>query len=55
MDLSDSSEKVLLDTEEKFKKGTIAQQPQLSPDGKLLAMTLRGSVMETGIWNFQKS
>ncbi|HLV32231.1 MAG TPA: hypothetical protein VKY57_11735 [Chitinispirillaceae bacterium] len=55
MDLSDSSEKVLLNTEEKFKKGTIAQQPQLSPDGKLLAMTLRGSVMETGIWNFQKS
>lgn len=54
MSITDKSEKLLLDTEQKFKKGTLAQQPQLSADGNLLAITLRGAVMETGIWNLQK-
>ncbi|MFW6254537.1 MAG: TolB family protein [Chitinivibrionales bacterium] len=33
------------------KKNVYSQQPQLSPNGKLLAMTVRGTVRETGIYN----
>jgi hypothetical protein len=52
--LADAGEKELFDAETIFKKGACAQQPELSPDGRLLAMTLRGTMRETGIWNFEK-
>lgn len=31
--------------------GALLQQPELSADGKFIAITLRGSKRETGIWN----
>ena len=34
--------------------GALLQQPELSSDGKYLAITLRGSKRETGIWNLAK-
>jgi Tol biopolymer transport system component len=34
--------------------GALLQQPELSSDGKLLAITLRGSKRETGLWNIDK-
>ncbi|WP_434048499.1 MULTISPECIES: hypothetical protein [Sorangium] len=34
--------------------GALLQQPELSSDGKYLAITLRGSKRETGIWNIAK-
>lgn len=49
--LATGKEKVVFNAEEAFKKGAYAQQPQLSPDGNNLAMTVRGSHRETGIWN----
>lgn len=50
--LADGGEKEIFDASETLKKGAYAQQPQLSPDGNKLAMTVRGSRRETGIWNF---
>ena len=47
-------EKCIFDGNENIKKGTIAQQPELSPDGKYLVATLRGSSRETGIWDLEK-
>jgi hypothetical protein len=34
--------------------GALLQQPELSSDGKLIAITLRGSKRETGLWNIAK-
>jgi hypothetical protein len=34
--------------------GALLQQPELSPDGKYIAITLRGGMRETGIWNIDK-
>jgi Tol biopolymer transport system component len=34
--------------------GALLQQPELSPDGKFVAITLRGSMRETGIWDIEK-
>jgi Tol biopolymer transport system component len=34
--------------------GALLQQPELSSDGKWLAITLRGSKRETGLWNIAK-
>lgn len=34
--------------------GAIVQQPQLSPDGKYLALTLAGSRRQVGIWKIKK-
>ncbi len=34
--------------------GAILQQPQLSADQKYIAITLRGSMRETGIWDIEK-
>jgi Tol biopolymer transport system component len=34
--------------------GALLQQPELSSDGKYIAITLRGSKRETGIWNVEK-
>jgi len=52
--LQSGEEKELLDAETAFKKSTYAQQPQLSPNGKWLAVTLRGTTRETGIWDLEK-
>lgn len=52
--LIDNNEKELFDSELKIKKGTYSQQPQISKDGLLMAVTLRGTKRETIIWNFQK-
>jgi Tol biopolymer transport system component len=49
--LASGTETLLLDGAAKLKPGVIAQEPNLSPDGKLLALTLRGSMRETGIWD----
>jgi Tol biopolymer transport system component len=50
--LGSGQEKVLLDgPAEKSLDGAELQQPELSPDGRFLAITLRGSRRETGIWN----
>lgn len=53
-DLKSGEEKELFDAGVSLKKGAYAQQPQLSPDGNKLAMTVRGSRRETGIWNFAR-
>jgi Tol biopolymer transport system component len=34
--------------------GALLQQPEMSHDGKFLAITLRGSMRETGIWDISK-
>jgi WD40-like Beta Propeller Repeat len=34
--------------------GALLQQPELSSDGKFLAITLRGSKRETGLWDMEK-
>ncbi|HWA73473.1 MAG TPA: hypothetical protein VG937_14105 [Polyangiaceae bacterium] len=34
--------------------GALLQQPELSPDGKFVAITLRGGMRETGIWDIEK-
>jgi hypothetical protein len=34
--------------------GALLQQPELSGDGKYIAITLRGSKRETGLWNIAK-
>ena len=50
--LESGEEKLLLDGEKAFdEKGVILQEPNLSPDGKYIAITLRGSMRETGIWD----
>jgi hypothetical protein len=52
--LATGEEKELFDAETQFKKKTWAQQPEMSPNGNFLAVTLRGAKRETGIWNFEK-
>ncbi len=50
--LESGEEKLLLDGKKAFDEdGVILQEPNLSPDGKYLALTLRGSMRETGIWD----
>ena len=34
--------------------GALLQQPEMSRDGKFIAITLRGSKRETGIWDIKK-
>ena len=52
--LESEEEKALFDAEKVFKKKKVfAQQPELSPDGKFLAMTVRGTRRETGIYNLE--
>jgi len=53
MDLTSGEEKVLCDSKDGL-PGAVLQQPELSPDGKYLAMTLRGRRRETGILNLEK-
>jgi hypothetical protein len=52
--LSSKTETEIFDAEKQFKAKTFAQQPSLSPDGKLLCMTLRGTTRQTGIYNLEK-
>lgn len=52
--LAQDTETLLFDGEVNLKKGVIVQEPNLSPDGNYLAATLRGSMRETGIWDFAK-
>lgn len=55
-DLASKKEVLLLDGEKIFdKKGVILQEPNMSPDGKHLAITLRGSMRETGVWDLEKN
>lgn len=49
--LETESEEVIFDAEESIKKKTYSQQPELSPNGEYLAITLRGTTRETGIWD----
>ena len=53
--LSGGTEREIFDAEKSIQKKTNAQQPSLSPDGKLLAVTLRGNKRDCGIWNFAKN
>lgn len=53
-DIESGKETLLLDGSASIKKGTMVQEPNLSPDGKYLAATLRGSSRETGIWHIEK-
>ena len=56
MDLASKAEKMILNGEAAFKKsGVILQEPNMSPDGKHLAITLRGSMRETGVWDLSKN
>lgn len=52
--LATNEEKEIFDAEKQFKKSTWAQEPEMSPNGKFLAITLRGTTRHTGIWNFEK-
>ncbi len=52
--LESNEETTLFDGNGSIKNGTVVQQPELSPDGKYLAATLRGSSRETGIWDIAK-
>jgi hypothetical protein len=52
--LATSEEKEIFDAGKQFKKSTWAQEPQLSQNGRFLAITLRGTTRQTGIWNFEK-
>jgi hypothetical protein len=52
--LATNDEKEIFDAEKQFKKSTWAQEPEMSPNGKFLAITLRGTSRQTGIWNFEK-
>jgi hypothetical protein len=53
VDLASGEEKLLLDSAVPL-RGAILQQPEFSPDGKCMSITLRGRRRETGIWNFEK-
>lgn len=52
--LSSGQETEIFDAEVSLKKGAYSQQPQMSPNGKFLAITVRGTRRETGIWNLEK-
>ncbi|MES1205504.1 MAG: hypothetical protein ABUS79_06165 [Pseudomonadota bacterium] len=53
--LSGEEETLLLDsTTVPELDGALVQQPEMSRDGKFIAITLRGSKRETGIWDIDK-
>jgi hypothetical protein len=50
--LSATNEELLLDSEQvPALEGALLQQPEMSRDGRFVAITLRGSKRETGIWD----
>ena len=54
-DLASGQETLIVDSDkEPALGGAELQQPQLSPDGKFLALTLRGAKRETGLFDLQK-
>jgi dipeptidyl aminopeptidase/acylaminoacyl peptidase len=53
MNIETKEETMILDGNKAFKEGTIVQQPQMSPNGKYLAATLRGTSRETGIYDLE--
>ncbi len=54
-DLKGGGEREIFDASLNLKKGSYSQQPQLSSDGNRLAVTIRGTRRETGIWNIKTS
>jgi hypothetical protein len=53
--LGSDKETLLVDsTKETVLDGALLQQPELSKDGAYLAITLRGSKRETGVWDLSK-
>ena len=53
--LGDEDETVIVDsTKVPELDSALLQQPEMSKDGRYLAITLRGSKRETGIWNVRK-
>jgi hypothetical protein len=52
--LTSGTETEILDAETAIKKGCYAQQPQMSPNGKLLGITIRGTDRQTGIYNLEQ-
>jgi dipeptidyl aminopeptidase/acylaminoacyl peptidase len=53
--LASGDETEIFDAEAFFsKKKVYCQQPELSPNGKFLAITIRGTKRETGIYNLEK-
>ena len=54
-DLESGEESLLVDSKKiEALGGADLQQPQMSPDGKFLGITLRGSMRETGIFDLEK-
>lgn len=54
-DIASGKETKILDSKtDGFEKAATLQNPHLSPDGNYMAITLRGKMRETGIWNMQK-
>ena len=52
--LESGEETLVLDGKKAFgEDGVILQEPNMSPDGKYLAITLRGSMRETGVYDLQ--
>jgi hypothetical protein len=53
--LADDKETALLDSEKVDDlSGALLQQPEMSHDGRYVAITLRGSKRETGIWDLKQ-
>ena len=52
--LGSGKETVVVDSTGTDLEGVDLQQPELSPDGKFVAITLRGSKRETGVWDIAK-
>ena len=50
-DPATGEEVLVLDGAANLHKRVVLQQPQMSPDGKHIAITLRGRMRETGIWD----
>lgn len=53
-DVASNQEKLICESKDKangFENEAILQNPHMSPDGKFLAITLRGKMRETGVWD----
>ncbi len=53
--LDDGGETMIFDAEVSLKRGAYSQQPELSPNGRFLAITVRGSDRQTGVWDRQNN
>jgi len=52
-DPATGEEKQIIDGASGLRRGVVLQQPQMSPDGKHVAITLRGRMRETGVWHLE--